>query len=123
MSIFIWIYGYVPSQCNLFQGLSLAFKSPFCGGSGKKPWCYYPHRLRDSLPPVCGIFIQGVKQIIVAIFKGAAEKLMPHSQNSFKSWFIMWTFFFVLNDSLTLFVPAAIAFIFKRKSIIQSPHY
>ena len=30
--------------------------SPFVDASGKKSQCYYPHRLRDSVFPVCGIF-------------------------------------------------------------------
>ena len=30
---------------------------PFVDASGKKYRCYYPHRLRELLSPICGIFI------------------------------------------------------------------
>ena len=30
--------------------------SPFVDASGKKTWCYYPHRLKDLVSPVCKIF-------------------------------------------------------------------
>ena len=34
------------------------FKGPFFDASGnKKNRCYYPHLLRDSISPVCGIIV------------------------------------------------------------------
>ena len=32
--------------------------SPLVDASGKKSWCYYPHWSRDSVSPLCGIFLK-----------------------------------------------------------------
>ena len=104
MSVYIFIYVYVPIPCNFFLGPLLALRStdqfkafpwstplppppppPFPHIEGgreareegfflqmficlvvmvvkKKYSCYYPHRLRDSLSPVCVIFLVLISQ-------------------------------------------------------------
>ena len=44
--------------CNVLHCTSLPKNviSPFVNGSGNKYCCYYPHRLRDLVSPVCCIF-------------------------------------------------------------------
>ena len=52
--------------------------SPFCDASGKKCFqpllrrqrkkkylCYYPHRLRDLVSPICGIFFTSFRETVL----------------------------------------------------------
>ena len=51
-------------------------------------WCYYPHRVRDSLSPVCGIFKLTIKLVDVTnidLIKWVSQKLSALGSQRFQN--------------------------------------